>query len=129
MQPQGAEAEEAAARELERSFDKADFHALRVIGQFNLGFILARCAGFMSPGVRLQQGAMLLGRQGAWLLGRLHQGEMLLSRQGAIHDPAFMQLTYVRSFACALKDVVCASWSGYSRHRKQLFVIRRPGGA
>ncbi|KAF5842570.1 hypothetical protein DUNSADRAFT_6420 [Dunaliella salina] len=42
LQPQGAEAEEAAARELERSFDKSDFRALRVIGQFNLGFILAR---------------------------------------------------------------------------------------
>jgi len=42
LQPQGTEAEDAAARELERSFDKSDFRALRVIGQFNLGFILAR---------------------------------------------------------------------------------------
>jgi DNA mismatch repair ATPase MutL len=39
----GAEADDAAAQELERSFDKADFRALHVIGQFNLGFILARC--------------------------------------------------------------------------------------
>ena len=31
----------AAARELERVFDKADFAKMRIVGQFNLGFILA----------------------------------------------------------------------------------------
>ncbi|CAI7746171.1 unnamed protein product [Closterium sp. NIES-54] len=33
---------EAAARELERRFDKRDFASMAVIGQFNLGFIIAR---------------------------------------------------------------------------------------
>lgn len=37
----GAEAEAAAERELERVFNKADFARMRVVGQFNLGFILA----------------------------------------------------------------------------------------
>jgi DNA mismatch repair ATPase MutL len=32
----------AAERELERVFDKADFKRMTIIGQFNLGFILAR---------------------------------------------------------------------------------------
>ncbi|CAK9200839.1 unnamed protein product [Sphagnum jensenii] len=32
----------AATRELERSFNKADFKRMKVLGQFNLGFILAR---------------------------------------------------------------------------------------
>ena len=39
-----AEAEAAAERELERVFDKSDFGRMVVLGQFNLGFILARCA-------------------------------------------------------------------------------------
>jgi len=34
-------AEAAAAAELERAFQRSDFAALRVVGQFNLGFILA----------------------------------------------------------------------------------------
>jgi len=38
----GPEAEAAAARELEQVFRKADFARMRVLGQFNLGFILAR---------------------------------------------------------------------------------------
>ncbi|CAI5492775.1 unnamed protein product [Closterium sp. Naga37s-1] len=33
---------EAAARELERRFDKRDFASMAVIGQFNLGFIIGR---------------------------------------------------------------------------------------
>ncbi|CAI5481515.1 unnamed protein product [Closterium sp. Yama58-4] len=33
---------EAAARELERRFDKRDFASMTVIGQFNLGFIIGR---------------------------------------------------------------------------------------
>ncbi|CAI5465886.1 unnamed protein product [Closterium sp. Yama58-4] len=33
---------EAAARELERRFDKRDFSSMAVIGQFNLGFIIGR---------------------------------------------------------------------------------------
>ncbi|CAI5525282.1 unnamed protein product [Closterium sp. Naga37s-1] len=33
---------EAAARELERWFDKRDFASMAVIGQFNLGFIIGR---------------------------------------------------------------------------------------
>jgi DNA mismatch repair ATPase MutL len=32
----------AAERELERVFDKRDFRNMAIIGQFNLGFILAR---------------------------------------------------------------------------------------
>lgn len=32
----------AATRELERSFDKEDFRRMKVIGQFNLGFIIAK---------------------------------------------------------------------------------------
>ena len=39
----GLEAEAAAERELERVFKKSDFGRMEVIGQFNLGFILARC--------------------------------------------------------------------------------------
>ncbi len=38
----GPEAEAAAARELEQVFRKADFGRMRMLGQFNLGFILAR---------------------------------------------------------------------------------------
>ena len=38
----GPEADAAAARELEAVFRKADFARMRVLGQFNLGFILAR---------------------------------------------------------------------------------------
>ena len=38
----GPEADAAAARELEQVFRKADFARMRVLGQFNLGFILAR---------------------------------------------------------------------------------------
>jgi DNA mismatch repair protein PMS2 len=36
------QAEQVAERELERVFDKADFARMEVIGQFNLGFIIAR---------------------------------------------------------------------------------------
>jgi DNA mismatch repair protein PMS2 len=36
------EREAAAERELERVFDKSEFGDMEVIGQFNLGFILAR---------------------------------------------------------------------------------------
>lgn len=38
----GPDADAAAARELEAVFRKADFARMRVLGQFNLGFILAR---------------------------------------------------------------------------------------
>lgn len=41
-----AEADAAAERELERVLDKADFTRMEVIGQFNLGFILARWGGW-----------------------------------------------------------------------------------
>ena len=37
----GADADLAATAELERCFKREDFSALRVVGQFNLGFILA----------------------------------------------------------------------------------------
>ncbi|KAI7836307.1 hypothetical protein COHA_009815 [Chlorella ohadii] len=36
------QAEQVAEQELQRVFDKADFRRLEVLGQFNLGFILAR---------------------------------------------------------------------------------------
>jgi len=36
-----SEVEEEATAELERTFQRSDFAALRVVGQFNLGFILA----------------------------------------------------------------------------------------
>eukprot|EP00249_Psilotum_nudum_P020639 c27788_g1_i2 orf=360-2978(-) len=42
---EGSEKEEAlaaAVRELEKTFDKADFKRMKVVGQFNLGFILAK---------------------------------------------------------------------------------------
>ena len=42
-----AEAEAAALRELDRVFDKAQFREMKVVGQFNLGFILTRCASCM----------------------------------------------------------------------------------
>ncbi|KAH7316285.1 hypothetical protein KP509_21G086600 [Ceratopteris richardii] len=35
----------AATRELERTFNKADFKKMKVLGQFNLGFILAKLNG------------------------------------------------------------------------------------
>lgn len=37
------ESEAAAERELERVFRKSHFREMLVAGQFNLGFILARC--------------------------------------------------------------------------------------
>ncbi|MCO5610850.1 hypothetical protein L7F22_065092 [Adiantum nelumboides] len=39
------EALAAATRELERTFNKADFKKMKVLGQFNLGFILAKLNG------------------------------------------------------------------------------------
>ena len=38
-------ASEAADRELQRIFQKEDFASMQVIGQFNLGFILAQLGG------------------------------------------------------------------------------------
>ena len=38
-------ASEAADREIQRVFQKNDFAIMEVVGQFNLGFILARLAG------------------------------------------------------------------------------------
>ena len=36
---------EAADREIQRVFQKKDFAIMEIVGQFNLGFILARLAG------------------------------------------------------------------------------------
>ena len=38
-------ASEAADREIQRVFQKKDFAIMEIVGQFNLGFILARLAG------------------------------------------------------------------------------------
>ena len=42
MENQNAEKLSAAAMELERVFEKSQFKELQILGQFNLGFILAR---------------------------------------------------------------------------------------
>ncbi len=42
MQDPAQAVSEAADRELQRAFQKEDFASMHVIGQFNLGFILAR---------------------------------------------------------------------------------------
>jgi DNA mismatch repair ATPase MutL len=105
------EAEEAVTQELERNFEKADFARMRVIGQFNLGFILAR----------LRDELFIIDQHAA---DEKHNFERLqqvtrLNKQPLLH-PRRLQLTPAEAVTLRCSPCAPAKFTASSRRREAL---------